>query len=51
MDVVNGTCIFPMCILATSVFSGWLLGALLLANRLLLSVAGVAALFGVMEDF
>lgn len=51
MDVVNGACIFPMCILSLSVFSGWLLGALLLANRLLLSVSGVAALFGVLEDF
>jgi hypothetical protein len=40
-----------MCILSLSVFPGWLLRALPLANRLLLSVAGVAALFGVLEDF
>jgi hypothetical protein len=51
VDVANGVCIFPLCILATSVFSDWLLNALLLANRLILSVAGVAALFGVLEDF
>ncbi|MFC0694776.1 hypothetical protein [Paraburkholderia humisilvae] len=50
-DVFNGVCIFPLYILATSLFSDWLLEALLLANRLMLSVAGVAALFGVLEDF
>ncbi|HEY3596930.1 MAG TPA: hypothetical protein VGL08_05360 [Paraburkholderia sp.] len=50
-DVANGVCIFPLCILATSLFSDWLLEALLMANRLILSVAGVAALFGVLEDF
>lgn len=50
-DIFNGVCIFPLCILTTSVFSDWLLDALLLANRLMLSVAGVAALFCVLEDF
>jgi hypothetical protein len=50
-DVANGVSIFPLCILAASVFSDWLLNALLLANRLILSVAGVAALFGILEDF
>jgi hypothetical protein len=50
-DIFNGVCIFPLCILATSIFSDWLLDALLLANRLMLSVAGVAALFDVLEDF
>ncbi len=51
VDVANGVCIFPLCILAMSLFSDWLLNALLMANRLILSVAGVAALFGVLEDF
>jgi hypothetical protein len=43
--------IFPLCILARSAFSDWLLNALLLTNRLILSVAGISALFGALEDF
>jgi hypothetical protein len=49
-DLASGMSVFPLCILALSVFSDWLLNALLLANRAILSVAGVSALFGVLED-
>jgi hypothetical protein len=51
MDFASGVCIFPLCGLATSVFSNQVMVALLSGNRLLLSVAGVVALFSLVEDF
>jgi hypothetical protein len=50
-DLAGGMSIFPLGILALSVFSDGLLDALLLTNRLILSVAGISALFGALEDF
>jgi hypothetical protein len=50
-DFSIGICVFPLCGLATSLFSDQLLFALLSSNRLILSVAGVSALFSVVEDF
>jgi hypothetical protein len=50
-DFSSGICIFPLCGLGTSVFSDQLLQALLSGNRLILSTAGVAALFAMVEDF
>lgn len=48
-DFASGVCIFPLYGLATSVFSDRMLIALISGNRL--SVAGVAALFSMIEDF
>lgn len=50
-DFSSGICIFPLCGLATSVFSDQVLHALLSGNRLILSTAGVTALFAMVEDF
>jgi hypothetical protein len=51
MDFTNGVCIFPLCGLGVSLFSDQLLYALLSGNRLILSTAGVMALFSMAEDF
>jgi cell division protein FtsW (lipid II flippase) len=51
MDFACGVCVFPLCGLAASVFSDRMMVALISGNRLLLSVAGVVALFSVVEDF
>jgi hypothetical protein len=51
VDFSSGLCLFPLCGLATSPFSEGMLLALLSGNRLILSVAGVAALFSMVEDF
>lgn len=50
-DFCNSLCLFPLCGVAVSVFSDQLLHALLSGNRLILSMAGVIALFSMLEDF
>jgi len=42
---------FPLCGLAVSLFSDQMLHALLSGNRVILSTAGVVALFSMMENF
>ncbi len=49
-DIANGTALFPLGVLGFSVFSTWLVGQLLHANRLILSVAGLAALFALLDE-
>lgn len=51
VDVANGTSLFPLFILGLSFLSSPLLDELLSANRLILSVAGLAALFAILEDW
>lgn len=48
--VANGTSLFPMFLLGLSVVSSALMQELLSANRLILSVAGIAALFAILDD-
>jgi hypothetical protein len=50
-DFFGGLGLFPLCVLAVSVFSSSLLQALLSGNRLLLSAAGVIALYTMLENF
>jgi hypothetical protein len=50
-DLASGVGIFPLCLLSASLFSDHFLNALVAGNRLMLSVAGVVALFGALEDF
>jgi hypothetical protein len=50
-DFLGGLCLFPLCGLAVSLFSDPLLHALLSGNRLVLSAAGVIALYSMLEDF
>lgn len=49
-DFATGTSLFPMLMLALSVFSSELLQSLLESNKLTLSVAGFIALFSILED-
>jgi hypothetical protein len=50
-DFFGGLCLFPLCVLAVSLFSDPLLHALLSGNRLILSAAGVIALYSILENF
>ncbi len=49
-DFATGTSLFPMLMLGLSVFSSDILEALLEANTVTLSVAGLFALFSMLED-
>ena len=51
VDVANGASLFPLVLLGLSFISTPLLNALMSANRLILSVAGLAALFAILEDW
>ena len=50
-DFFSGLSLFPLCVLAVSLFSDPLLHALLSGNRLVLSAAGVIALYSMLENF
>ena len=50
-DFFGGLGLFPLCVLAVSVFSSSLVQALLSGNRLLLSAAGIIALYAMLENF
>lgn len=50
IHLANGTSIFPLLLLGLSLFSSRLLTALLSANKLILSVAGICALLAMLED-
>ncbi len=49
-DVLNGVSIFPLFMLALSVVSSSVLASILTSNKLILSTAGLVALFAVLED-
>jgi len=49
-NIVHGIAIFPLLMLALSVFSNEILKALLDSDRLILAVAGFVALFSILED-
>lgn len=49
-NLANGTAFFPLLILGLSIFSTTLMGELMKANKLILSVAGFCALFALLED-
>jgi len=49
-DFANGAALFPLFVLALSVFSSWLVKELMSASRVTLSVAGVVALLALLED-
>jgi hypothetical protein len=50
VDVANGVGLFPLFMLAIASFSSSALSELIHSNRLVLSVAGVVALFAILED-
>jgi FlaA1/EpsC-like NDP-sugar epimerase len=49
-NIVHGIAIFPLLLLALSVFSNEILKALLESDRLILAAAGFIALFSILED-
>lgn len=49
-DFLDGTAVFPLAILALSIFSSDLTKALLEANKLILAIAGVVALLAILEE-
>lgn len=49
-DFLDGTALFPLLVLAGSIFSSDLTRALLGANKLILSIAGVVALLAILEE-
>lgn len=49
-NIVHGIAIFPLLMLAFSVFSNEILKALLDSDRLILAAAGFVALFSILED-
>ena len=50
LNLANGTSLFPLFLLGLSLFSSKLLTALVSANKLILSVAGLCALLAMLED-
>lgn len=50
VDIANGVGIFPLFVLATTIFSSFALAKLLEANKIILSVAGVVALLAILEE-
>lgn len=50
LDMANGASLFPLAVLALSILSSKLLSELMHSNRLILSVAGLAALLAMLED-
>lgn len=50
VDVANGASLFPLLLLGLSFLSSKLLSELMLANKLILSVAGLCALLSMLED-
>lgn len=50
IQLANGTSLFPLTLLGLSLFSSKLLSALLSANKLILSVAGICALLAMLEE-
>lgn len=49
-NILHGIAIFPLFMLAISVFSNEALQSLLASNKIILSVAGLVALFSILED-
>jgi F0F1-type ATP synthase assembly protein I len=49
-NILHGIAIFPLFMLAISVFSNEALQSLLSSNKIILSVAGFVALFSILED-
>jgi hypothetical protein len=50
VDVANGVGLFPLFVLAIASFSSTALSELVHSNRLVLSVAGLVALFAILEE-
>jgi hypothetical protein len=50
LDIANGTAFFPLFLLGLSIFSSRLTHELLGSNKLVLSIAGLFALFALLED-
>lgn len=51
IDIGNGVSFLPLFLLSTSIFSSSWLNELLTANKLILPVAGITALFAMLEDW
>ena len=49
LDLANGVSLFPLLLLALSVFSTKLLHVVVSSNKLILAVAGAVALFAILE--